>query len=86
MTGNDLEPDTTENRPIELDVVQCYYEGCTMPDIELPNITRPDNYSLWSDPESWDFAEEGWGGHNKILPTEDQNVRIPTGEYYLIDQ
>ena len=81
VSGKDIPADGRTNRGLDLDVYQCFYKDCFNPDtIDAPENVKPTNFSVWSDPDTWDFAEQGWGGYNGALPMEDQNVKIPSGE------
>ena len=54
---------------------------------EPPPDGRPANVSLWSDVESWKYAEPGWGGNKGNgtygLPEDGDDVMILPGESQL---
>ena len=82
MSGKDIVADDREDIGLNLEVYQCYLENCFTADtIEDVVNERPGNFTKWSEPESWGFAEEGWGGYNQTLPMENEDVTIKSGKY-----
>ncbi|KAI8520672.1 Fibrocystin-L [Branchiostoma belcheri] len=91
LSGKDS-ADPAVTRPVQLRVYRCYYAQCIPPpdpNTLPPARERPEEFDLWSDPESWQGTEEGWGGNYGNgaygLPQDGDDVKIPGGKWMVAD-
>ncbi|XP_078617867.1 fibrocystin-L-like isoform X2 [Branchiostoma floridae x Branchiostoma japonicum] len=91
LSGKDSE-DNAVTRPVQLRVFRCYYAQCIPPpdpNTLPPARERPEDFDLWSNPESWQGTEEGWGGNYGNgaygLPQDGDDVKIPGGQWMVVD-
>ena len=59
---------------------RCYFKNCLIPVPPPPPEKRPLQYLTWSDPDAWYGTEPGYGGYNKQLPEDGNDVMIKEGK------
>ena len=57
-------------------VKHCFFKNCIKPIPPLPPEKRPIEYLRWSDAEAWYGTDPGYGGYNKQLPRDGDDVII----------
>ncbi|XP_048585401.1 fibrocystin-L isoform X2 [Nematostella vectensis] len=72
-------------RDVKLRIHKCYYPNCVKPVPPPPPEKRPLVYLKWSDPESWYGTEAGYGGYNKQLPSDGDDVIIKEHWWMVVD-
>lgn len=60
-------------------VYRCFFKNCIKPIPPPPPKKRPIEYLRWSDAESWYGTGPGYGGYNKQLPKDGDDVIIKQG-------
>ncbi|CAH1226877.1 PKHD1L1 [Branchiostoma lanceolatum] len=91
MSGKDA-TNSPATRTVQLKVFRCYYAQCIPPpdpNTLPPARERPEDFDVWSNPESWKDTEEGWGGNYGNgaygLPQDGDDVKIPGGQWMVVD-
>ncbi|KAJ7330247.1 hypothetical protein OS493_022771 [Desmophyllum pertusum] len=66
-------------------VYRCFFKNCIKPIPPPPPEKRPIEYLLWSDPEAWYGTVFGYGGYNKKLPQDGDDVIIKQHWWMVAD-
>uniref|UniRef100_A0A7M5XJA2 G8 domain-containing protein n=2 Tax=Clytia hemisphaerica TaxID=252671 RepID=A0A7M5XJA2_9CNID len=85
VSGKGLNQSYPEDRMINYNVYNCFWENCNIPTPPPVPTGRPENSKSWSIGPDWAGTSSEYGGHGGVVPADNTDIMIQADWWMVFD-